>query len=371
VAQAAKRRRLTRKLSVWFAVVRHEGSALVECRLGCLANNRAGLLVYSAPNVSAVKRHLGSKHPTFYEKFQQARNNQHSSSQLEEEVAAAQSAALAKVAQIQTSKEKFFRRTLELPVKTRHDLRLLLWSLANGVPRVALNCPLFDGFLRDVGSTAAPNRHDLQQEYLPQLDSLVQRFVLNSLKGVRSVAVSSDGWRDVTRRDWLDLGVAWVSDGASQKSPWEVIVVDLDLIPIPGSSTGDNLETLVRESLEQYLPADCLIATSTNDGAGDEQKAAFQLVQEGNAVHCVAHQVQLAIGDCLDEKKAHPPADCQLHRQVLAAAHSLVGFINGHRDVLRRFKELAKLKLAVRLPHFFNPITPLLRPPPPTPPRIL
>ena len=107
------------------------------------------------------------------------------------------------------------------------------------------------------------------------------KFSFDRLKKTSSVSISSDGWRDRARRSWLDLGIAWISDEGDK---WIIDVVDADLIPIPGASTGDVLETLLKESVDDFVPDDCLIATSTNDGAGDERKAAFQLVKEGNAV---------------------------------------------------------------------------------------
>lgn len=89
------------------------------------------------------------------------------------------------------------------------------------------------------------------------------------------------------------------------------------------------------------MPQDCVIATSTNDGGGDERKSAFQLVKEGNDIWCCAHQIQLCIDDCLDSKKAKPPIECADHRSILKKAHDLVVFINGHRDTLQAFTNLA------------------------------
>lgn len=179
---------------------------------------------------------------------------------------------------------------------------LLCWSIANGISRNSLNDAIFDYFLRLAGTSASPNRHDMQALYLPQLDLFVKREILQRLKTVRSVAVSSDGWRDSVRRNWLDLGIAWVSevDGGTR---WQIDVVDADLINLPSEISGDIIETVVRESIDEFVPPDCLLATSTNDGAGDEQKAAVQLVQEGNTFWCAAHRIQLAIDDCLDSKR--------------------------------------------------------------------
>lgn len=340
-----KRRRVTRKASPWIFVDRPgEGEGdLVTCRLGCLNIKRDGLFRYSTKNTSHVIRHVEAKHPQFITKYRKAQNNEYSFDELEKEALQQKAASLTELEKMKNNFAKFLRKANNLDKKVEADLVLLCWSIANGISRNSLNDTIFDYFLRLSGSTAAANRHDLQTLYLPQLDSFVKREILQHLKSVRSVAVSSDGWRDSARRNWLDLGLAWVSevDGGSR---WQIDMVDADLIYLPSEISGDIIETVVRNSVDEFVPADCLLATSTNDGAGDEQKAAFQLVQEGNTFWCAAHRVQLAIGDCLDSKKARPPVDCAPHRAVLRKAHDCVVFVNAHRDATARFKELAKTK---------------------------
>ena len=87
-----------------------------------------------------------------------------------------------------------------------------------------------------------------------------------------------------------------------------------------------------------------MIATSTNDGGGDEQKASAQLVKEGNNIYCNAHNFQLVVGDPMDPKKAHPPPQCARARAVVLKMHNLVVCINGHRVVTQAFLALVKEK---------------------------
>jgi hypothetical protein len=119
---------------------------------------------------------------------------------------------------------------------------------------------------------------------------------------------------------------------------------DLDIIPVSAQSTGDNIETLLKEGLDAFLPSDCVTATSTSDGGSDERKAASQLVQEGNDIWCNAHKIQLAVHDALDSKKATAPASCAAHRAIIQKAHSLVICINGHKDIHSEFSRLASAK---------------------------
>jgi len=96
--------------------------------------------------------------------------------------------------------------------------------------------------------------------------------------------------------------------------------------------------------VDEFVPDDCLIATSTNDGGGDERKAAFQFVKEGNDLWCVCHLIQLCIGDILDSEKVSVSQRCAHHRTVLKKCHDLVVLINGHRDILRAFEVAAEAK---------------------------
>jgi hypothetical protein len=95
------------------------------------------------------------------------------------------------------------------------------------------------------------------------------------------------------------------------------------------------------------LPEDCLKSSSTTDGAKNELGAAFALVNEDNALHCAAHNIQLVVNDVFDSKQAHPPPQCARHREVVRKAHGIVIFINGHRDVHSAFLALVKAKNAL------------------------
>lgn len=323
---------------------------LAVCRLRCLSKDNNDRFQFTAIGTTHVERHVQSKHPSFYDKFEKAKDNYYNVAMLESEIDAANSKAIQRILALKATADKFFRRVkvAGLDNKVKCDLELLMWAIANGVSRLALNSPILDQYLHGIGSTAAPNRHDLGTEYLQQLDSLVKKEIRCSLAEASSVCLSSDGWSDITRRFWVDLGIAFIAEVETKKE-WQLLVVDADLIPIPGSATGDVLETVISESVEEFVPPQCLIATSTNDGGGDERKAAFQFVKDGNDWYCVAHRVQLAIADCLDAKRRDPPPDCKPFRDLINKAHDLVVFVNGHRAPLRAFQSLSAFKRQVLL----------------------
>src|SRR6185295_4458384 len=104
-----------------------------------------------------------------------------------------------------------------------------------------LNDPLFDAYLRELGAEAAPNRHSLQAEYLPQLDELVVSEYSSQLKKTICVSLSADGWRDRIRRNWISLGFYFMVD---DDGVWRIEVIHPDLIPISISSTSEAISEL-------------------------------------------------------------------------------------------------------------------------------
>lgn len=264
---AAKRRRITRKPVAWLFVERIRGEeGKAKCRLGCLNLERTDQLTFSVSSTSHVERHLTAKHPSILKKFEDAKNDRYNIETLEREVEAAEARAFEVVSKRKANSDKFFHfvdRGLEH--KLQCDLELLLWSITNGVSRSSLNCPILDLFLKHVGAAPAANRHDLSQLYIQQLDLLVKKDIRFTTKNLRSASAFLDGWTDLLRRFFLDLGIAFIDE--PEPGVWVVEVIDLDLIPIHGSVTGDVIEVAVRESIEEFLPSDCLIASSTNDGS--------------------------------------------------------------------------------------------------------
>lgn len=85
-------------------------------------------------------------------------------------------------------------------------------------------------------------------------------------------------------------------------------------------------------------------SSSTTDGAKNEIGAAFRLVNEDNAIHCYAHNIQLCVNDPLDPTKPNAPPQCARHREVIRKAHGLVIYINGHKAAHNAFIELIKAK---------------------------
>lgn len=95
-------------------------------------------------------------------------------------------------------------------------------------------------------------------------------------------------------------------------------------------------------------------SSATTDGAKNELGAAFALVNEDNALHCAAHNIQLVINDQLDRKTANSPPQLHRHRAIVQKCHELVIYINGHRDTHDEFKALASRKMHAEGAHHFQ-----------------
>jgi hypothetical protein len=338
---APKKRRVTRKLTakIFVEPIPNHPKCHAYCKLGCLSADSATRWEFSVPHSSAAKKHAKAKHPEFFQKLADAKDTEESIKLLLESIEKANEATMKRLEKINAKKLQFFQRLDNgLTKKMRSELCLVAWAIANNIPRVALNCPLFDAYLASIGAESTSNRHDLAALHLEALDNLVMARYKKIFSTLPSISISHDGWKDRAKRNWVDLGAAFVVD--SVETEWKISVLDLDIIPLPGQSDGENLETLLTESLQDFIPGDTVVATSTRDGGGDERVASSNLVKEGNSIHCVAHRIQLAVHDALDPKKAQPPPSCQPHRDLIQKARSIVVFVNGHKDVLRVFKTL-------------------------------
>ena len=144
-----------------------------------------------------------------------------------------------------------------LDKQVRSSLKLLMWAVSNNIPRIALNDVLFDSYHRDIGAPTVPNRHDLQAEYLPELDLLATADTVEELKEVLSVSLSADGYYDRVRRDWINVIIYWIKPvqsgvpGAAEK--WIIRIAKPNLIYLPSSATADNIETLITNSIDEFV----------------------------------------------------------------------------------------------------------------------
>jgi hypothetical protein len=208
-------------------------------------------LVFSTPNTGIVSRHVEIKHPEISKQFSDCKNSEDNWNRLDQKVMKLEAEVLERIQKRRRLSEKMFSKMNDgLGNEVRGNLLLLMWASANGIPRLSLNCPLFDAYLKSLGATVPSSRHSLQDQYLPALDVLVVADMSDRLKKASCVSLSADGWRDRVRRDWIDIGVYWIEDGPSS---WRICVLHPDLIPITTSTTSEAIHSLIAETTENYV----------------------------------------------------------------------------------------------------------------------
>lgn len=116
-------------------------------------------------------------------------------------------------------------------------------------------------YMRRIGAPISPNRHTLQDSYLPALSSLVGDLQRSSLKDVRCVSISCDGRKDRMRRAYLHVTIYAVVE---VNGIWEILTIHPDLIIVPGHCTGEAVKYLVTESIESFVRSSVLMIFSFN-----------------------------------------------------------------------------------------------------------
>lgn len=246
-----KRARTTRKFTLW-NFVDGFGNSTSYCKLGCLDEAGVSRMIYSTPNSGPINRHLFRWHKDILQMYNDTKINKQNINQLIEKIEQLDSAAVVKATKRRRQSDSFWAKAIKLEPSVISEIKLLMWAITNGISRNSLNDPLFDSFLKSVGAQMAPNRHTIHDQHLPVLDHLVLDSQRSELKNILSVALSSDGWRDRSRRDWVNIVVTFIRDSKTAKK-WEIRVLEPDLIFLPSSATGDTIAFLINDVLDSVV----------------------------------------------------------------------------------------------------------------------
>jgi len=258
---AARRRRVTRKVTASMFFDPCGDGVTFACKVGCLANDTVSRKLLKCHTTGHMEKHMIAAHSLFWTQFRACQGNAGNYNAL---LANIDNAAKTVASKIEKNKKNTLKwpRAVEARVDgaVKSNLLLLMWQISNGVGRISANCPIFDLYLRSLGTNPAANRHTLQHSYLPLLSSLVVRELHDELSECNSVSLSADGWRSRTRQDFVSVTAAWmktVADGT-----WKIGVAELDLVHVSGSCTANNLETLISNSVEDFVRIFSLRAAS-------------------------------------------------------------------------------------------------------------
>ena len=236
-----------RNETLWIFVKRQEGSNYVTCLCGCMAKTGAGKLEYSAPNTGLVSAHLKVHHRDLLAEFQRCQNNDGDFNALKRKIETLDASLTEKIAKRIKKNDQFFSKALALPNAIAVDLRLTIWMVANAISRASINDCLFDSYLRTLGAPTAANRHVFQDTYLHALDDFVVEEMKARLAHVPCVSISSDGWRDRRRRDFIKVVLSWCDNISPDR--WGIQVIEPDFIYVPSDTTAESIESLVNDSL--------------------------------------------------------------------------------------------------------------------------
>lgn len=241
--------------TLWIFVENRPNTHYVTCKCGCVDDTTGDRLQYSAPNSGIVKRHALARHPDLLMEYTNCKNANGNFNALFEKIERINADRLDRIAKKRRRSDTFFNNAVAgLENRLKSSLTLLMWATANGVPRNALNCPLFDTYHEQIGAPAPPNRHTLQSTYLPQLDSFVVDEIKRILSNCLSVGLSADGWRDRTRRDWIGVHIYAIIDTfENNQLMWKLIVVAPDLIFMESNATAENIATSVSQSVDLFV----------------------------------------------------------------------------------------------------------------------
>jgi hypothetical protein len=253
VGAGPKRARITRKFTFWNFVDKIPGSTDSFCKCGCLDDGGVLRLRYATPNTGAVRRHVEKHHKSLFTKFEACIAKRGNLNELLEDIERLNGEATEKATKRRRKSDSFWARSTKLEKDVASNLRLLAWSISCGVSRNALNDILFDAYHKSLGCQPPSNRHLIQDSYLPAFDELVRASMVEDLKNVPCVSLSSDGWRDKARRDWINVVVQWIGDSKKFPKKWDIKVVEPDLIFLPSSATADTIAYLINGSLELFV----------------------------------------------------------------------------------------------------------------------
>ncbi len=284
---------------------------------------------FVAHHVEHVKVHLKRHHPSLWANWLLVLDGQKNFNEVLEHALTAGSVALQGALKRRSHSSTFWKRAQTIPNQVEIELLWCIWATSNLIPKQPLNDSVLDLLLCKCGVNPLPNRHQLQDVYLAELDALVCADLKSCLSQATSVCLCTDGWSDRRRESWLDVAITYINIA------WQFVVVHPGLLAVTESCTGDFIELLIRSMLSEWVSENCLIASCTTDGAANERKCAFQLVGAGSDLHCSAHLGQLAIHDVVDTNP---------FLNLITKSHSLVVVIRGHNLLVTKFKELARAK---------------------------
>ena len=195
---------------------------------------------------------------------------------------------------------------------------LVEWIISDSQPFTAVESPAFRKAARILRPDAEiPSANTIKREVMLMFSAEKSRVrtLLHEVPGKLSLTV--DAWASENMEAFLGITTHWID------SDWRLQTLVLDVAPLSGPHSGENMWTVLERVLTDFDILPKLLAVTTDNASNNSTLLArledscnqrdipFSVAQ--NRVRCAAHAINLAVQALLHELKAEPPAsedDC-------------------------------------------------------------
>lgn len=140
-----------------------------------------------------------------------------------------------------------------------------------------------------------PSRKILSEKLLPQQYDLSKRALIDKVQQVDYIACTTDMWTSDSSKCYLTLTAHYIYQGR----PESRVIATKEM---EKSHTSENIAALLRHILDAEWNFFNKVVCITTDNASNMKKAVVEILQKRHHP-CVAHTLNLAIGDCLKDNE--------------------------------------------------------------------
>lgn len=232
----------------------------------------------------------------------------------------------------------------------RRELALVMWATACGIPFEAFTTPEWQQLL-DEWKINVCQGDQLRKRVQPTLAALLNDALQKRLAGVRSIALTSDGWSR-NGLGLVSLTASWVDEA------WQFHTIPLTAMKREGSETAEALRELWSKSLDlSVLPPDIFAGMITTDAGANFLAGARLLCGPDGSWRCVAHALN-NVAQKVEARLDAPPGMPTLPNTVTHLFDRVSQFVNFvHKSPQRtdEFKMAQVMNLHEEMPRLIMP----------------
>jgi hypothetical protein len=161
----------------------------------------------------------------------------------------------------------------------------------------SLDSPEYAQSFVDMGLDAnvAPKSSTLKSTLLPAMVSVAEEKVRLIFSSHLSVALTADAWTSRSGEPFLGVTAHFVDES------WRLCACTLDLIYAPDKHSGEHLQHLMLQAVDERAGKHLFVPGIVVDGARAALNSAVRLASTENVLWCTAHRLSLVVGDVLKE----------------------------------------------------------------------